>query len=372
MTEVHAEIDRNRGSRGAAIQPELATAGEHPVIRLPFNVMINGRSYIGNGLSVVGAEATGLIDPQLNGRVQVATLVFNFPGYALSLPVDAAISASDTETGLLNLRFLEPTGPHLPQLRYILNAYVGGDLVGVDGLIRSTDRGFPAARPEHAAGRSVTRSIGTGLRWGLFAGLGLLLVGFVGVKLYERLFVLPVTGLSTISLDGTGLRAISPGQLDFVNPAAQKGEVAFAIRTTSGEVLAVSMPCDCVVAPGAAESGATVLAGDVVMTIAPKDAPVVVASHVDGNGLRALAAGATAEVHLPDGTVTTAALERADMPAIMRSIADEKAIAINLTPASPLPAAEVGAPVDVLIKSDPLATIARFFSLRPGSAEMTK
>lgn len=372
MTEVHAEIDRNRGSRGAAIQPELATAGEHPVIRLPFNVLINGRSYIGNGLSVVGAEATGLIDPQLNGRVQVATLVFNFPGYALSLPVDAAIAASDTQTGMLNLRFLEPTGPHLPQLRYLLNAYVGGDLVGVDGLIRASDKVPGPARADHAPGSAVARGIGHGLRWGLFAGLGLLLVGFVGVKLYERLFVLPVTGLSTVSLDGTGLRAISPGQLDFVNPAAAKGEVAFAIRTTSGEVLAVSMPCDCVVAPGAAESGATVLAGDVVMTIAPKDAPVVIASHVDANGLKALANGASAEVHLTDGSAVSATLDRADMPAIMRSIADEKSIAVNLVPAVAIPVAQVGSPVDVVIKSDPIAAISRFFSIRSLGQEATK
>lgn len=372
MTEVHAEIDRNRGPRGAAIQPELATAGEHPVIRLPFNVLINGRSYIGNRLSVVGAEATGLIDPQLNGRVQVATLVFNFPGYALSLPVDAAIAASDTQTGMLNLRFLEPTGPHLPQLRYILNAYVGGELVGVDGLIRASDKIPGPARAEHVAGNAVARGIGNGIRWGLFAGLGLLLVGFVGAKLYERLFVLPVTGLSTVSLDGTGLRAISPGQLDFVNPAAVMGDVAFAIRTTSGEVLAVSMPCDCVVAPGSAETGATVLAGDVVMTIAPKDAQVVIASHVDANGLRVLSSGALAEVHLPDGRVTSAALDRADMPAIMRSIADEEFIAVNLVPAAPIPLSEVGSPVEMVIKSDPIAAIARFFAVRSLGQEAAK
>ncbi len=67
----------------------------------------------------------------------------------------------------------------------------------------------------------------------MLAAVGLLLVGFVGVKLYERLFVLPVTGLSTITLDGMDLRAISPGQLDFVNPAATKGEIAFGSQIRS-------------------------------------------------------------------------------------------------------------------------------------------
>lgn len=367
MTEAHAELEKPRlpaASRSAPSTPpaEFAVHGEHPVIRLPFNVVINGRSFAGNGLSIVGAEATGLIDPQLHGRVQLVTLVFNFPGYAVSLPVDAAIGAGAPESGTVTLRFLEPTGPHLPQLRYILNSFVGGELLGIDGLIRTADKPEAFRSEAPALKPSATRGIMTGLRWGAFAGLGLLLVGFVGVKLYERLFVLPVTGLSTITLDGMDLRAISPGQLDFVNPAAAKGEVAFAIRTTSGEVLAVSMPCDCVVAPGAAQSGATVLAGDTVMTVAPREAPVVISSKVDGNGLRALASGAHAEVHLPDGSSTTATLDAKELPGLLRGATDGAAIPVTLVPATALDPSVVGTPVDVLIKSDPLAAVGRFFS----------
>ena len=129
MTEVLAELEKPKAtaSRSAPLPSpaDLAGHGEHPVIRIPFNVVINGRSFVGNGLSIVGADATGLIDPQLHGRVQVVMLVFNFPGYSISLPVDAAIGAGSPEAGTVSLRFLEPTGPHLPQLRYILNAYVG-------------------------------------------------------------------------------------------------------------------------------------------------------------------------------------------------------------------------------------------------------
>ena len=367
MTEVHAEIEKPKAqaSRSAPLTSpaELAGHGEHPVIRMPFNVVINGRSFVGNGLSIVGADATGLIDPQLHGRVQVVMLVFNFSGYSISLPVDAAIGAGAPEAGTVSLRFLEPTGPHLPQLRYILNSYVGGDLAGIDGLIRTTDRADGPRAPDAPRLKpSVGQGIAHGVRWGVFAGLGLLLVGFVGVKLYERLFVASVTGLSTVTLDGMDLRAISPGQLDFVNADAKKGDIAFAIRTTSGEVLAVSMPCDCVVAPGSAQGGATVLAGDTVMTVAPSDAPVVVSTKVDGNGLRMLASGARADIHLPDGTSTVAVLNTADLPGLLRGATDGTAIPVSLVPETPLPASAVGTPVEVLIKSDPLAAVSRFFS----------
>ena len=93
MTEAHAELDTLIPSRSASpgLAAEPAVHGEHPVIRLPFNVVINGRSFQGHALSIVGAEATGLIDPQLHGRVQLVTLVFNFPGYAISLLVLGSI-----------------------------------------------------------------------------------------------------------------------------------------------------------------------------------------------------------------------------------------------------------------------------------------
>jgi alginate biosynthesis protein Alg44 len=368
-TEAHAGTAKPTKAQRPALPPmalsEASVHGDHPVIRLPFSVVINGRALQGNGISIVGAEATGLIDPQLNGKVQVAALAFNFPGYSISLPVEAAISAGAAEAGTVTLRFLEPTGPHLPQLRYILNSYVGGDLTGVDGLIRITDKVEKARQEAPSSKPSPTRRLMTGIRWGAFAGLGLLLVGFVGVKLYERLFVTPVTGLSTITLDGMDLRAISPGQLDFVNPAATQGEIAFAIRTTAGEVLAVSMPCDCIVAPGAAQSGATVLAGDTVMTVAPRDAQSVITSHVDGNGLRKLASGAHAEVHLPDGSVTNASLDPAELPGLLRSAtADGLSIPVTLVPATPLEPSLLGAPVEVLITSDPLAAVGRFFSFK--------
>lgn len=367
MSDVNA--DRRRLNLAPASTPapqptDFAAATEHPVIRMPFHVVINGRSYIGNGLSIVGAEALGLADPHFDGSVQLVTLVFNFPGYAISLPVEAAVGAGTPEAGTVSLRFVEPTGPHLAQLRYLLNAYVGGEVIGVDGIVRAAEKPAPGARTAEPPRPREPLMHGAlqGLRWGLLAGAGLLLVGFVGVKLYERFFVAPVLGLSTLTLQGMNLRAISSGQLDFVNPAAKQGEVAFAIRATSGEVLAVSMPCDCVVAPGHAQSGATVLAGDPVMTVAPAGAPVVVSARVDGNGLRMLAAGATAEIELPDGSAAAAALDRSELPALMRGYVEGAPIPVSLVTQSVLPADAVGTPVNVRIKADPLAALRRIFA----------
>ena len=367
MTDVQADTRRlNLAPVGpGAPQPtDFAAGAEHPVIRIPFHAVISGRSYVGNGLSIVGAEALGLADPHFDGRVQLVTLVFSFPGYAISLPVEATVGAGAPEAGTVSMRFVEPTGPHLAQLRYLLNAYVAGELIGVDGVIRAEKPPAAGARPSEQPRRASTVLDGAvlGLRWGLLAGVGLLLVGFVGVKLIERVVMPPVPGRCPLPQQGKGRRGLSSGQIDFVNPAAKLGEVAFAIRATSGEVLAVSMPCDCVVAPGHAQSGATVLAGDPVMTVAPADAPVVVSARVDGNGLRMLAAGATAEIELPDGTMTAATLDRRELPALMRGYVEGAPIPVSLVTNSVLPADAVGTPVSVRIKADPLAALARIFA----------
>jgi hypothetical protein len=97
------------------------------------------------------------------------------------------------------------------------------------------------------------------------------------------------------------------------------------------------------------------------MTVAPPDAPVVVSAQVDGHGLKMLASGAIAEVRMPDGTVTSAALDQTELPSLLRT-ATGAAISVDLIPRQPLAAAAVGLPVDVLIKSDPLAAVGRFFS----------
>jgi hypothetical protein len=342
---------------------DFASNGEHPVIRLPFSVLINGRSYAGTGLSIVGAQATGLAEPHLDGKVHFAILVFNFPGYAISLPVQAAVSAGNPEAGTVSLRFVEPTGPHLPQLRYVLNSFVAGELASVEGSLRATARVSSGAKPAARANRvSFLGAVGGGIRWAVLLLLAAGLLTFVGSKLYERLFVMPLPGLSSVALQGTSLRAISSGQIDYVNPAAKSGEVAFAIRTNSGDTLAISMPCDCVVAPGHAVGGATVLAGEPVMTVAAPNAPVVISTQLDDHALRLLAGGAVAEVQLPDGRVVQASLDNSQLPGILRSATQGSAIPANLVPSTPLAADAVGTPVDVRIKADPMGTFRHAFT----------
>jgi alginate biosynthesis protein Alg44 len=344
---------------GAALAPR----GEHPILNIPFTVVIDGRSYEGTGISMVGAHATGLVTHQLEGERRLATLQFAFVGFNINLVVDTAIRDVHPETGALTLMFLEPTGPHLPQLRYILNSYIAGDLVGVDSVIAVAGEPADALGGKKASAgktRSIGRFFGQILRIGATAVLTVALVGFVSTKIYERFFILPIGGLSIVSKEGTTLRAISSGQLDFVSTTAKKGQPAFAIHTLSGDVLTIQMPCDCDVVPGQAKVGDTMIAGDPVMQVAPANAPMIIRTSVVPDTLRALVAGAIAEVHFPDGSTTDAKLDPKSMQSSPLSIGGAQGVEIALTPMGNVPAGTLGTPVSVSVLTNPLAGFGGF------------
>jgi alginate biosynthesis protein Alg44 len=340
------------------------TGNVHPVIRMPFSVLIDGRQYEGMGLSLVGAVAQGLAAPHMEGEKRLATLVFPLSGYNVTVPVDVAIDRVQPESGALDLSFVDPSGPHLPQLRHIVNAYLAGRLVALDGVL--------AAQPAVAsanAGRSTGKMSASRFAGGLLRGVALTaltagLLLFVGGKLYERFFVIEVQSLSIAGEQGTELRSLVSGQIEFVDPKAGQGEVAFAVRSVSGQLVNVAMPCNCKVAPDHLRVGDTVLAGEPVLSVAPVDAPILIKTAVTVPALQALASGGEARVTLPDGTVVKAGLQRSSYAAQQSPAADDK-VDVVLVPDVPIVPEYAGLPLSVEIDKNPggaLGSLQQFFN----------
>jgi alginate biosynthesis protein Alg44 len=193
------------------------------------------------------------------------------------------------------------------------------------------------------------------VRVALLAIATALLIGFVADRIYERLFVIQVGGVSTVTPDGTPLKAIASGQIAFVNPAAKNGEPAFAIRSVSGEVLTVQMPCDCGTAPTAVKVGDTVFAGDTILEVAPTGAPLVVRASVGPDALRALVAGAQAQVRFPNGASVLASLDT--KTARLAAPLPDAETQVALLPEATLDPSLTGMPVAVSVLTDPWKAI---------------
>lgn len=319
-------------------QPFQASKGEHPMLDIPYVIVIDGRQFRGNRLSLVMAEISGLMDPALERANRLMRLAFPFHGFSVTLDVLGVVQSVDRDKGTATVSFVEPGGAHLPQMRHILNACIAGDLVSMGDVI-----GVGATAPTPAA-RSAQVAGGIG-RFGrrLLGTLGILaatvaLAGLVGYLGYSRIFTKPIHAAGRVVQDGITLDAVAAGQLDYVNPQAAQGEVAFAIRAVSGELLSISMPCDCTAALQGAPVGGTVQAGDAVMTVHADDAPVIVSAEVGTEDMLNLTFADHVRVQFRDGTEINASVD----PGSLRAPSGTRATTIDLIPETALPAAWAG------------------------------
>ena len=314
---------------GPGILGEVQT--DHPILPIPFTAEIDGRQCRGEGLSLVRAHVAGLLDPALQDQERLVRLSFAFQGFTLSLGVRCRIDA--IEGGKAALVFLDPMGDHLPQLRHLLNGWIAGDLMSLGQVLSVTTAPVKPGKSGAAVGAQGNGLAGRLIGGTLMAGALVALVGAAMVLTYARGYTstLPLPG--RIAPEGQTLTALSAGQIDYVNPAAKSGEVAFTLRAQDGTVLSVTMPCDCTATLLGQTTGSTVQAGDAVMAVHEADAAQVVTALVPAEMLMDLARAERVTATLPDGTRLDLAVPQA-LP--LPASGDAAPVPVALSPLAPL------------------------------------
>lgn len=319
----------------------LAGPTDHPVIAMPFHVEIDGRQYKGRGISLVRAEVAGLIDPHMADMERMAWLVFRFQGFTVGLPIEVRLQDVDPAKGTATLLFLDPMGEHLPQLRHLINAYIAGDLVTLGQAMAV--RPPSGAKPKGGqAPRRLRRFGGTLVLLLLTAAL----VGLVAGKLFQRVFTDRLSAPMVAGFEGRTLAATATGQIDFLNLEAKTGEVAFAIRSNTGQMLSVTMPCACRVEDLGVEPGSTVFAGDPILRVSSPDAPVVMTGSVMPEELLDLARASVVDLRFADGGRVAARLT----PGSLGSAAPGQPVPVRLVPLNPLPEERLGQLAEVTLR----------------------
>ncbi|MCH2094715.1 MAG: hypothetical protein MK160_06305 [Rhodobacteraceae bacterium] len=271
---------------------------EHPVLPIPFKVQIGKQIFEGTGLSVTSAfiAVNGPVDTSATGRKMIIKLQFDFEGFTLLLFPEATFAGS-RQDGEATLQFTDPTGAHLPQLRYILNNFIAGDFVTLGSMMSytgPTKPKAPKAKDTGARARRV-RSLGTAV---VSAAL-ILLAGNTLISRFTTSFeARPVF----IERAGNEMRATTAGQVAYLNPQAKAGEVVFSINANTGDVLNFQLPCDCevTVTDGVSE-GSTVLPIDPILTFFDASVGVQVRMNMSVEGLSAAMSGDRVTLELSDG-----------------------------------------------------------------------
>lgn len=236
---------------------------EHPVLPVPFKAIIAGETLDGVGLSVTAAyvAVAGVFNPEWRGRKAICRLEFQFKGFTILIDAEVIVSGA-REPGEMTLQFVDPLGDHLPQLRYILNTFIAGDFVSMNGMLGFSGPVKPKENKEAAIEdkKRHIRSIGMAI-----LSACLILVAFSALlgRVAQSYEPRPVF----IERAGSVMKATTAGQVSYLNPEAKMGDVVFSIYANSGDVLNFQLPCDCeVVFAEDIFEGATVLQIDAILS----------------------------------------------------------------------------------------------------------
>lgn len=330
-------------SNSKRLPVNLPGGNDHPVVDLPFTVTIDGRHFRGHGLSLVAAYVAGLMAPAAMNAVRIARLTFQFDGFAVTLGVDVEIREGTPGSGEAELIFIHPTGPHLPQLRHILNAFIAGDLVGLGQAIGVA--GTAAPKGPRMAGIPESRLSLRRMAGG--AGVALLSLGLLAVAgplAYQSLFVTLVPTLGVVVSTGEVLRATTTGQILFLDLEAAKDDVVMAIQAPSGDVQNLVMPCSCTVEATNVREGSTVLIGEPVLKLTDSSEERLVEAIIPAEILFGLAGTDRIELTFQTGEKSFATVEPTGLT--MQAAITQ---AVLLRPDMTLTPSLIGGPVEVRI-----------------------
>ncbi len=317
---------------GAPALPAGLGGNEHPLIDIPFTVYVDGRQYSGAGLSLVEAHVTGLADPALENQKRLVRIAFDFGGFSVSLHPEVRI-VRESAQGLV-LRFIDPTGEHLPQLRHILNDYISGDLTSLGTVIRAGSLTGPKSAARTAAGRSPWAAVRTVLGAVAALALMLLLLALAAALVGRRLLTADLQAPAQVAIAGETLRAVADGQITYLDSEAPQGDVAYAVASTSGETLSIAMPCECEALPVGIEQGSTVLAGEPVLRLVQGEPTAIVEATVPREDLFTLQQAGGAEIRLADGSSVFGRLD--SRTAAVDLAPGEDVVPVRLVPEQPL------------------------------------
>ena len=201
--------------------------------------------------------------------------------------------------GEMTLQFKDPLGDHLPQLRYILNTFIAGDFVTMNGMLGFSGPVKPkgAKNEESSSSRRRIRSIAVAV---ISASLILVAANILIARATKNYEPRPVF----ITRSGSQMTATAAGQVGYLNPEAKKGEVVYSINTNTGDVLSFKLPCDCEVSvyDGIIE-GSTVLPIDIILSLFDSNSVPRVETRMSIEGLSKVLEGNKVFMELGDGRV---------------------------------------------------------------------
>lgn len=306
------------------MQPQVVHEAEvhrqHVRLKIPISVEIDGTVFTVDDWSMGGFGIMADMTSRQPGERFGVKLVFPFEDFDVTLRLDCQMVYILEDNTRFGCRFLALSQGQLALFRYLVDAYLsgeivsGGDILAVTGrdntaAIRERAAGFNPYAEEQTLGRRVKRIVGYGLLG--VATLGL--AGLVGLGIQERFFTVRAEN-AVIETPVVRLRAPVAGILaPLILPnLLSPGTPVARIETADGRFVRIESPCDCVLEEWLVTPGQYAEQGENVALLVAADQPLLVRAQVEFAKAMRLEVGDLALIEVPGRGEMRGQVERVD------------------------------------------------------------
>lgn len=280
---------------------------QHVRLKIPIGVEIDGTRYTVDDWSLGGFGVTSPITSRQPGERFAVRLIFPFEDFELSLRIDCQMIYRDEDTARFGCRFLALSQGQLTMFRYLVDAYLSGEIVsGGDVLAVLGRENGPEGRIQQQIFDPFLREVTTGRRWRKRLGLGLMLLLGAGLAAaiafgYQERFVVVTADEAVVEAPVFRLEAASAGTLSAAVDQEQilrPGDQVARIEAPGAPPVPLRSPCECVVHDWVVAPGQVAQVGTLVAVLVAADRPLVVRAELSPERAERLRVGQIAEITL--------------------------------------------------------------------------
>jgi mannuronan synthase len=293
------------------MQPQIVHESEvhrqHVRLKIPIQVEIDGVRYQVDDWSVGGFGVESVMTSRQPGERFAVRLIFPFEEFEMIMRLDARMVYVDQDHGRFGCAFMGMTKEHSEIFRYLVDAYLAGEVVSAGDIlqVRARDNTAPSRRHPVYEADLAEDSFATKLRrYGAFTGFGLVglaLLGVIFFGLKERYFTIlansavieaPVVEIRG-PVAGRFISALEPGDRVF------DGTLLGTIQGLDGTIVTLESPCDCLVLEQVALSGQHFQVNDKLIALIEAEQPLMVRAQLPLEQAERLEVGDRAEIRFP-------------------------------------------------------------------------
>lgn len=174
---------------------------KHYRIQVPIRVDVNGTVVDTADWSLGGVRIEGYLGTEPVDRMEIGISI-PFQGYWISANAQVKLIRYEKSKGVLALEFVDLPERTQELLEYFSKGLMSGEMGGLEGAIRRLDS--PVTPVDIKIKKSVKETtvryhVMRWFRYAIYVALGIVLTGYVGNSVFERIWLLEVTSASVVS-----------------------------------------------------------------------------------------------------------------------------------------------------------------------------